>query len=76
MPWGRGTGPHKNLVVRVLCGSDPYENFTEISVISAKSTPGAAFEAYYKKFKSTGRRGFAANPVGTPQFCRLIGAYA
>ena len=42
----RGSGPHRgsqgvrtsqNLVVGVFCGSDPHENFTEISKINTRS---------------------------------------
>jgi len=38
-----GSGPHKNLAVNVFYGWNPTKISAEINLISAKSTPGAAF---------------------------------
>jgi len=46
----------------VLYGSNPRNNFTQINVISAKSTPGAAWKPR-KRSKSSGRRGFALDSI-------------
>ena len=41
-----GSGPPQKFGCGVFYGSDPHENFTEINLTSAKSTPTAALEVY------------------------------
>jgi len=60
IPWE--SGPPQKFGCGVFYGSNPHENFTEINLILAKSTPGAVFKPI-KCSKSPDRWGFAPDPT-------------